>query len=530
MGCGASSQFQRLHGGESLDITPKESNVQGNGRARRRILAQSETVDAPSRLRQRNPPGLRKAVLMREPSDLIDADKVGELPNLSSTKKSNLVEAAVSYAHTSPAHFDGRQQMKSIRLWRGKLEDAGLKKLANLGQGIHGWVDLVFDAREKRVFAAKTIYLDRVFATPNDLSRRGSIKNRNLKKAALSEVPEARLLRNLRHPNVVQLHRVLEAYDRVTLILDYAEGGDLASWMKNTGPVGEGVAAKLMADIFGGLAYLHSKGVSHRDLKPENLLFEKAGGAGNLKIVDFGVASTFSDEDMLQSFCGTPAYISPEVLKNGGRRRERRREDKAEAGEEAQTASVRRERYASRGYDAKCDVWSAGVVLYQLMTGELPFKGATPFLIMKTIRDREADLDHKLLSSLSISGRAFLTSVLRKDPKSRPSAADLLKHAWLETYAKRKVEEKLHLLQREAQKEGPSPCTSPLGPLQLYEKDGQSKVVRRRNTPLLVEERGSPIQNGLSVAYNQARSVNGRVHQDYLSEDGEKTGDVLPRL
>uniref|UniRef100_A0A7S3GB17 Protein kinase domain-containing protein n=1 Tax=Palpitomonas bilix TaxID=652834 RepID=A0A7S3GB17_9EUKA len=247
MGCGASSQFQRLHGGESLDITPKESNVQGNGRARRRMLAQSETVDAPSRLRQRNPPGLRKAVLMREPSDLIDADKVGELPNLPSTKKSNLVEAAVSYAHTSPAHFDGRQQMKSIRLWRGKLEDAGLKKITNLGQGIHGWVDLVFDAREKRVFAAKTIYLDRVFATPNDLSRRGSIKNRNLKKAALSEVPEARLLRNLRHPNVVQLHRVLEAYDRVTLILDYAEGGDLASWMKNTGPVGEGVAAKLMA-------------------------------------------------------------------------------------------------------------------------------------------------------------------------------------------------------------------------------------------------------------------------------------------
>jgi len=101
------------------------------------------------------------------------------------------------------------------------------------------------------------------------------------------------------------------------------------------------MAASVMIQLLQALMYIHSKGIVHRDLKPENLLFEK--GTSNLKLIDFGIAAKIKPNEKLTARIGTPYYIAPEVL--------------------------------LKEYDEKCDIWSAGVILYMMFTFRPPFTG-----------------------------------------------------------------------------------------------------------------------------------------------------------
>lgn len=133
----------------------------------------------------------------------------------------------------------------------------------------------------------------------------------------------------------------------------YLDGGELFERILKRETINEGEVAGIMKQILSALVYCHSKSVVHRDLKPENVLLDKNEKDPIIKIIDFGTAQIFDPEHKMTEKSGTPYYIAPEVLK--------------------------------RRYDSKCDVWSAGVMLYVLLCGYPPFSGKTDQEIMTKV-------------------------------------------------------------------------------------------------------------------------------------------------
>lgn len=152
---------------------------------------------------------------------------------------------------------------------------------------------------------------------------------------------EIHSLRRLRHPNIVQIFEVMASKAKIYIVMEYVSGGELFKKLTK-GRLKEQVTRKYFQQLISAVGFCHSRGVFHRDLKPENLLLDENG---NLKVTDFGL-STLSDQ-VSHTFCGTPAYLAPEVLL-----------------------------LTKKGYRAaKVDVWSCGVILFELMAGYSPFYG-----------------------------------------------------------------------------------------------------------------------------------------------------------
>ncbi|KAJ0086413.1 hypothetical protein Patl1_08712 [Pistacia atlantica] len=161
---------------------------------------------------------------------------------------------------------------------------------------------------------------------------------------------EISIMKLVRHPNVVRLHEawdmhiliyVLASRTKIYIILEFITGGELFDKIVHHGRLSEAEARQYFQQLIDGVDFCHSKGVYHRDLKPENLLLDSQG---NLKISDFGLSALPEQGvSLLQTTCGTPNYVAPEVLSH-------------------------------KGYNgAVADVWSCGVILYVLMAGYLPF-------------------------------------------------------------------------------------------------------------------------------------------------------------
>jgi serine/threonine protein kinase len=162
---------------------------------------------------------------------------------------------------------------------------------------------------------------------------------------------EAEIGRKLDHPRVA---KVISNGDmsRVCIVMEWAEGKILRRVLGNQGKLPAERAVRIALGICEALDYIHGKGVVHRDLKPENIMVDSAD---NVKLIDFGIAAnagarrlTFSK---FSSALGTPDYISPEQVRG------------------------------KRG-DGRCDVYALGVILYEMLTGKMPFEGPNPFAVM----------------------------------------------------------------------------------------------------------------------------------------------------
>ena len=125
--------------------------------------------------------------------------------------------------------------------------------------------------------------------------------------------------------------------------MELCTGGELFDKIVNEGLLAEKPAAHLMKQIFAALYYLHDHGIMHRDLKPENFLFASHDADAPVKVIDFGLGATFTPGQRMSTKAGTPYYVSPQVLKGN--------------------------------YNEKCDIWSAGVIMFILMAGYPPFYG-----------------------------------------------------------------------------------------------------------------------------------------------------------
>lgn len=205
---------------------------------------------------------------------------------------------------------------------------------------------------------------------------------------------EADILKKLDHPNVIKMIGSYIGKLQQHMVIEYLPHGDLLSFLEKITKLPEKTAAEVMHQVLTGLSYCHKAGVVHRDIKPENILLSSIGKKGiRCKITDFDSATVLNKAG--KGVFGTLYYTAPEVFD----------------GE----------------YDEKSDVWSAGVMLYQLLTGRHLFHGSTIEEIQNKINSTEIILEN----SISTEARDLLEKILARDPDSRISAQEACVHPWI---------------------------------------------------------------------------------------------------
>jgi len=224
---------------------------------------------------------------------------------------------------------------------------------------------------------------------------------------------EFEIMSQVQHPNCVNLFELFESTHYIYLVMELINGGDLLDFIKDYGRHGvpEPEGRQIMKDLLCGLKYLHAMGIVHRDIKPENLLVESQSNIAQrrrvdsgktpdrplVKITDFGLAKLWTDESTWRGRAGTPAFMAPELLKNAS-------------------------------YGPPVDLWAAGVTMYNLLSGKLPF-------VMP-------DRDEKIMSArysvaggswdhISSQAKDLLRALLTVDPEKRSTADEALTHPWI---------------------------------------------------------------------------------------------------
>jgi len=204
--------------------------------------------------------------------------------------------------------------------------------LEELGQGAMGMVYKARDPQINRLVAIKTIR----FSDEFEDDRLAEIKSRFFK--------EAELAGKLNHPSIISIYDVGEDYDLTYIAMEFLEGEDLESFCQKDTLLPIRKVIDIMAETAEALDYAHKRGIIHRDIKPANIMLLKSG---HVKVTDFGIAKAMSSSQTKSGIIlGTPNYMSPEQI-NG------------------------------QPIDGRSDIFSLGVVFFQLLTGDLPFKGRT---------------------------------------------------------------------------------------------------------------------------------------------------------
>ncbi|WP_329457604.1 serine/threonine-protein kinase [Streptomyces sp. NBC_01497] len=203
---------------------------------------------------------------------------------------------------------------------------------------------------------------------------------------------ERSVLLRLTHPNIVRTRDLVVEGDLLALVMDLVEGPDLHRYLRENGPFTPVGAALLTAQIADALAASHAQGVVHRDLKPANVLLKNDGEQLHPMLTDFGIARLADSPGLTRTaeFVGTPAYVAPESAE--GR---------------PQTSAV--------------DIYGAGILLYELLTGRPPFSGATSLEVLQKHLTEEPRRPTTVPEPLW----TVMERCLRKDPDQRPSAVNL---------------------------------------------------------------------------------------------------------
>jgi len=210
---------------------------------------------------------------------------------------------------------------------------------------------------------------------------------------------EIQVLADLTHPNIIKYYDVYEDDRYFSIVTEYCCGGDLFEKICSIGHFSEACTVPIMRDIMRAICSLHARGIVHRDIKPSNFLFADNSHEPDLKLIDFGLSNKFGDKfQTLKTIVGTPSYIAPEVL-NGS-------------------------------YDSKCDVWSAGVIMFVLLSGNYPFKGENNFEVYKAIRKSKFSFKSETWKIVSDEAKDLLRKMLKKKAAKRLTAQHVLDHPW----------------------------------------------------------------------------------------------------
>ena len=195
------------------------------------------------------------------------------------------------------------------------------------------------------------------------------------------------------------LYEYYEDTKRYYVVTELCEGGELFEKIVQNAFMTENYVARIMKQVLLAITYCHEKKIVHRDLKLENILLDKTGTDADIKIIDFGTAAVFDPKQKLSIKKGTPFYIAPEVWK--------------------------------KNYGPKCDIWSAGVVLYVLLSGYPPFFGTNDKEIMRNVLKGTYSMSGDIWGIVSKDGKDLVKKMLTYDPDKRISAAEALMHPWI---------------------------------------------------------------------------------------------------
>nr|QSI83912.1 calcium-dependent protein kinase 13 [Vitis pseudoreticulata] len=202
------------------------------------------------------------------------------------------------------------------------------------------------------------------------------------------------------HPNVISIEGAYEDAVAVHVVMELCKGGELFDRIIQRGHYTERKAAELTRTIVGVVEACHSLGVMHRDLKPENFLLVNEEEDSLLKTIDFGLSVFFKPGEKFTDVVGSPYYVAPEVLR--------------------------------KRYGPEADVWSAGVILYILLSGVPPFWAETEQGIFEQVLHGDLDFSSDPWPSISESAKDLVRRMLVRDPRRRLTAHEVLCHPWVQ--------------------------------------------------------------------------------------------------
>jgi calcium-dependent protein kinase len=221
---------------------------------------------------------------------------------------------------------------------------------------------------------------------------------------------EIAIMKVMDHPNIIKLFETFEDRRNMYLVMELCQGGELFDRIIEAGHFRESDAATVVQQILHAICYMHKNGICHRDLKPENFLFltKDPINKSSLKIIDFGLSTTFVEGQVLSTKAGTPYYVAPQVLQGK--------------------------------YDKMCDLWSCGVIMYTLLCGYPPFYGRTDQEVLAKVRSGTYGFEPKDWKNVSDDAKGLIRMLLKMDPAQRYTSEQALNHDWIRDRAPRAKE------------------------------------------------------------------------------------------
>ena len=272
----------------------------------------------------------------------------------------------------------------ALRAQLDRVLEANYELDQEIGRGGMGIVYRARDRRLKRQVAVKVL--------PPELAYRSDIRSRFLREAETSA--------QLSHPSIVPIYTVEEADNLVFFIMGYVKGDTIAQRLRQRGPMSVEEVRRILCEVADALAYANARNVVHRDIKPDNILLDS--DSGRAMVTDFGIARAVSEGNDTRLTTtglaiGTPAYMSPEQC----------------AGD--------------RGVDGRSDIYSLGVVGYQMLSNDLPFVASnTPGMFVKHLTETPRPIAERV-AGVPADLNAIIMRCLAKEPSDRfPTATALV--------------------------------------------------------------------------------------------------------
>ncbi|KAL4442315.1 hypothetical protein ABPG74_005656 [Tetrahymena malaccensis] len=356
------------------------------------------------------------------------------------------------------------------------------KEIELIGRGTQGSAMLVECRLDQKRYVSKKVILSNL-----------SEKDQN------NAIQELKLLREMKHPNIVKFIESYKEKNKVIIIMEYCEYGDLSQLIKQKSAKGEQIEESTILEWFvqicSALSFIHSKKVIHRDIKSSNIFLTKSNC---VKIGDFGISKQLENSmDKANTLVGTPYYLSPEVCQN-------------------------------KPYTYKSDMWSLGCVIYELCSLKHPFQSNSLMsLVMKIATEKTP----KIPQNYSLMTNGFIRSLLQKIPEKRPSAQDILNNQHVKKLMKEFVQQKQEIVNDiQNMKQIMISKGASQGEITLMEKQLQERIQKQQEQVKAQIQAQSQLMNNESAKKPQSNSSKiannlskqSYVQSQYIKNESEK--------